>query len=87
MNGTWDSMSNNSLNMAPTCYVLDKCNILNYRVEMSQLSQELKDQCSEKEEEKEEAGTESEKEESRPSCSPSVHPSLHPSPARWPLQL
>jgi len=57
-----------------------------YKVEMSQLSQELKDQCCEKEE-KEEAGTESEKEDSRPSYSPSVHPSMHPSPARWPLQL
>ena len=53
---------------------------------MSQLSQELKDQCCEKEE-KEDAGTESEKEDSRPSYSPSVHPSMHPSPARWPLQL
>jgi len=47
-----------------------------YKVEMSQLSQELKDQCSDKDE------NESEMEESRPSYSPSVHPSLHPSPAR-----
>merc|ERR1719264_436378 len=52
-----------------------------YKVEMSQLSQELKDQCSEKKDE-EDAGTESEKEDSRPSYSPSVHPSMHPSPAR-----
>jgi len=57
-----------------------------YKVEMSQLSQELKDQCSEKDE-KEENGTESEREESRISYSPSVHPSMHPSPARWPFHL
>ena len=70
----------------PIFFVLDNCKILTCRVEMSQLSQELKDQCCEKEE-KEDAGTESEKEDSRPSYSPSVHPSMHPSPARWPLQL
>ena len=70
----------------PIFYVLDNCNIITCRVEMSQLSQELKDQCCEKEE-KEDAGTESEKEDSRPSYSPSVHPSMHPSPTRWPLQL
>ena len=61
---------------------------MNYRVEMSQLSQELKDQCSEKKDENGENGEESEKEESRPSYSPSLHPSLHPpSPARCPLHL